>query len=481
MKKYFLILLCLSALCAVSCNEKQDPDTRQEELYYTNFFACGMMNTYYLWRDEILDEIKNWEVDADPVEKVSQIRYKDRNGNDIDRWSTMLPEYSSTISSLSGESTGYGYDMIFYQYGNTKNLCAVVTFAYADTPASEAGLKRGDVIVEINGQTITVQNYQDLYYSDFTGGSRCTLKLHDGRTVKMQSREIHENPVLCHRVLSDGRKSVGYLAYTSFTVDSCQELIDVCKEFKDAGIKELVLDLRYNSGGLVMTEQLLGSMLAPQYAVDQKLVYEQDVYNSYLLEAYGDDVIARFTTDFSLDYYGKPYSFSTAGANIGLEKLYVLVSGSTASASESLVTCLSPYMEVELIGKQTHGKYCGGIIKSAADWYEFYREELTEQEIDVDEALSCIGDWGIYVMVSRYADKNGLTPCMPDGFVPDIEVEDCPEDGVPLGNADELLLSVALQRAGFSRSTMQEAAPRRGEPLQRLETQPERQPLRVLL
>ena len=60
-----------------------------------------------------------------------------------------------------------------------------------------------------------------------------------------------------------------------------------------------------------------------------------------------------------------------------------------------------------------------------------------------------IGDWGIYVMISRYADKNGSTPCMPDGFVPDFGVEDNPLDGCQLGDPGETMLAFALSRAGY--------------------------------
>ncbi|MBQ8442091.1 MAG: hypothetical protein IJX29_01885, partial [Bacteroides sp.] len=59
-----------------------------------------------------------------------------------------------------------------------------------------------------------------------------------------------------------------------------------------------------------------------------------------------------------------------------------------------------------------------------------------------------IADWGIYVMISMYADKNGENPCMPNGLTPDLEVYDAFEEPYPLGDEREAMLNVALQRAG---------------------------------
>ena len=60
-----------------------------------------------------------------------------------------------------------------------------------------------------------------------------------------------------------------------------------------------------------------------------------------------------------------------------------------------------------------------------------------------------IADWGIYVMVNRYGDRNGNNPCMPDGLVPNFTANDDPMDGYQLGDEQEALLNVALQHAGM--------------------------------
>ena len=133
---------------------------------------------------------------------------------------------------------------------------------------------------------------------------------------------------------------------------------------------------------------------------------------------------------------------STAGANPDLPRLYVLVTGSSASASESLVCCLRPYMDVILIGEQTSGKYCAGYLMEARNWYDAARTSLGEEEYT--KALPYVDNWGIYVMYSRYADCNGVTLSMPDGIAPDYDGEDDPLDGCALGDPRETMLAFAL-------------------------------------
>ena len=420
-----------------------------DENYYINTFACSAMSVYYLWTDEISDGLSSWTVADDPIEKVLAVRYKDSEGNDIDRWTEMLESYSSMSSSVQGTGSSYGYDVTFYYLDNARTrICAVINYTYADSPAREAGLERGDIIVTANGKEMTQDNLSDIYYDDLFGGTSCTLELADGRTVTLTAREFYADPVLVRRTFDCVGGLVGYLAYTNFTMDSCEDLIAACKAFnEEGGINSLILDLRYNTGGYAYAEYVLGSMLAPQSAVSAGSVFETEVYNSTLSEAWGKTEV-YFQTEYDFTANGKKYKFSSAGANLGIDKLYVLTGSNTASASEGLITGLMPYMDVTLIGKQTHGKFCGGILMSAKEWFETYRTELAASGYDVEGALNYAGDWGLYLMISRYADKNGNTPCMPNGFTPDIDATDNPAEGIALGDESEAMLAVALQEAG---------------------------------
>jgi C-terminal processing protease CtpA/Prc len=150
---------------------------------------------------------------------------------------------------------------------------------------------------------------------------------------------------------------------------------------------------------------------------------------------------------------------STAGANPDLPRLYVLVTENSASASESLVCGLRPYMDVILVGGRTSGKYCAGYLIAATKWYESVKESLEEGEYA--KALPYVDNWGIYVMYARYADCNGVTLSMPDGIAPDFEAEDDPLDGYALGDPGETMLAAALGLIeGRTRSAATPSGPR---------------------
>lgn len=128
-------------------------------------------------------------------------------------------------------------------------------------------------------------------------------------------------------------------------------------------------------------------------------------------------------------------------------------------------------MDVEIIGEQTYGKYCSGMIFSGSTWFSWYKDVLLKSkdnggmgmsQEEYNKATKYTDNWGIYVMVSRYADKNGNTPCMPDGFIPDIAAEDVPWDGYQLGDPEETMLKVALKSAGYTSSSIRTKAPAAG-------------------
>ena len=454
MRRFFAMAAASVLLCFTVCScvdrHKPEPRPADTEIYAINFFAFNAMNTYYLWIDEVQGAMNAWERNADPVEAVYNVRYKDRDGKDIDRWTQMITDYDAFTGSVGGVGTTYGFDFQLYYFDQSKDMvCAVVTLVYADGPAAKAGLHRGDVIMSVNGRTMTESNYRKVVTDELFGGSSLRIGLQRGETLNLTAVKMYEDPVLVTKVFDCGGKKVGYLAYSAFTIKSCTRLVEVCREFKAAGVSELILDLRYNGGGYVVTENVLASMLAPEAEVLAGNVFEKEVYNASLTKELGSG-LNKFKTEFYFTSDGEDYKFSTKGANIGLSKIYAIIDSGTASASESVITGLLPYMDVVLIGGQSHGKYCGGIMYSAKDWYKDNRKYMDE---DVYETgIKQAGSWGIYVIYERYADKNGVTPCMPDGFVPDIPVEDNPQEARELGDPKETMLAVALAQAGYVES-----------------------------
>ena len=430
-------------------SKNQTTPTISNEIKLADQFAIDALDVYYLWIDD--DDIKTAidtrlapDTCTNPIATIKEVRASE------DRWTSLYDDASTLTSSLNGTKTTMGQ---YLQAGAISNqdgtYFLVVNYVYPGSPAEKAGVKRGDIYLTYNGADITDSNLEEAYY----GNTAATYGLahievatdgfyikDDSTTVSLTPTELYEDPVICTKTFDVDGKKVGYLAYTGFDMKSCSKLIEVCKAFKAEGVSELVLDLRYNGGGYVFTEELLASMLAPQSNVAAGDVYEKEIYNDLLTKHWGDTSTSYFTTTFShKDDDDVTTNYSTQDANIGLQKIYALVSDNTASAAESILVGLMPYMDIQIFGSQTHGKFCTGMILAPDDVYK-----STPEAID---------DWCIYVMIGSYSDRDGNNPCRPDGLTPDVTVSDNPFDGYQLGDENETMLKKALKAAGKSYTT----------------------------
>lgn len=469
--RYLYLILSLIAIGIMTSCQDEDPrelivmpeNTPDEsqltdaELknYYINTFAANSMDQYYLWIDEpqVAEKMDKWILTADPVTTIKDIRYKNWSGLDIDCWTRMLDNYEETADSFDGIETTYGFNLVLYRLDAT-NVCAVITYVIKGSPAEKAGLKRGDVIVKVNGKYMPLQDneYVEIVTKELLDGSTlCATLLKGESDITLNAVTLHEDAVLLTKVFDCPNKKVGYMMYNSFTFESIERLIEECKKFKEAGISELILDLRYNTGGYGITEEAFASMLAPEAEVKKGSVYQIEIYNEELTQYYekrNQNNKANFRTEFAYLNGNENKSSNTSDANIGIEKLYVIITNRSASASESLICGLKPYLPITLIGKKSYGKYCGGFLLGAQEFYDDYKEPLTKMGIYA-QGRKAVEGWGMYLIVSRYADKNGITGSMPDGYLPDIEVEDDPIDGYQLGDPEESMLKVALTQAGY--------------------------------
>ena len=491
-----LTALCLLFLLPACVNpQPEEPQKTEEEIERekqeeqlkrtrqgVNYFAASCMDLYYLWTEEIRVDLNLWlnrELLADPVTKIRDIRYK-KNGKEYDRWTDITDDYDSMTSSVQGVSTTYGCDIMLMMLDAT-NVCAVVTIVYAGSPAAQAGLKRGDVIIQVNGTQMTKTNYYQLITDGFLYSSSCKITLLDtttgraGTTLSMNAVTMYEDPVVYHSVFDVGGKKVGYLVFTSFTLRAIDDLLAVCEQFKAAGVSELILDLRYNGGGYVTTEEALASMLAPEANVRAGDLFEQEVYNKelsdYFIKTNGADALKTFfKTSFSWGDGPIPSTCDTRSGHLDLNHLYAIIDEGSASASESLLVGLMPYLDITLIGQQSHGKFCTGIMYGAQEWYDDYKNSMTSEAYSYKKDVA---NWGLYVMIGRYADCNGNCPAMPDGLTPSVLVEDRPDLGYDFGDEREPMLRQALILAG--RTDLKAASTRAAEV-----RAPERAPRQIL-
>jgi C-terminal processing protease CtpA/Prc len=403
-----------------------------------NKFIVDCTQDVYLW--EALTDWKKYN-NYDTYQAYSgkkELHYElfDTLLYEDDRWSFLTEDVDGFQSSLQGISTTYGYTLILGKFTNTDNYFAIILYIYPGAPAEKAGLKRGDLIIGINGGDITAANYTDLYNSSSlslrlgyvnTSGS---ISLQPG-SIEMEAVEMYENPINTVRIIEKKGHKIGYLCYTDYIDTSERELLDVFAGFKAEGVTDVVLDLRYNSGGHAVTAKFLSSILAPRAVVKNKEIYLtqrwNDLYDQYWKES---------------DRNNNEYFVDTLSVNMDLNRVYVLTTGNTASASEATIIGLKPYMDVVLVGKTTHGKYYGGYVLAIDDYYK-----SASGYNDNREQYLNISNWGMYIMVYRYANKNNY-PDFSGGLAPeqDLAVEEDYFALKPFGDENDPLLGKALEK-----------------------------------
>lgn len=356
MKRNRLLWGCLTALLALAACEDDTSAPSKETT--TEEWLTQFLHTEYLW----CDEAKEKTPDASSPERLFYSLLSDKDGKDRADGTHYYYSYieKKTSTKSIDATSSYGFEFVLYQVVGDIHAdpyyYARILYVLPDTPASRAGLQRGDWLFYLNGTRITSSNYRQLA----NGGaieltvSRSTTQL--GRKVKVEASEpVEENPIFKDTLLMAGNTKVGYLAYNQFrsglggdasdgTYDN--QLRDLFQHFREAGATEFVLDLRYNSGGLLSSAQLLAGCLAPAAHRGSTFCYLEDSRGRK-------------------DAYPMTGSY---GGNLDLRRLFVLTSSQTASASEAVINGLRPYMEVIQIGGRTEGKNVGSIHEEHGEW-----------------------------------------------------------------------------------------------------------------
>ena len=346
--KHLLIAVLIFPLMTNCSDEKDDitPSLQiDEETLKTNKFIRDSMSVFYFWNEEMPDIDYSREEDSE--EYFYKLLHKD------DHWSFITDDYQGLMNYFAGIQKSTGYSILpMYLEQNSNQVIAFIEYVHRNSPASEAGLKRGDMIYRIDGQIMTDQNYSDLLSrTEFD----ITLAEFDGsfevieapETIHIEAREMNLHPVLKSSITDTLGHKIGYLAYSSFIANYDTALVNVFNNFKAEGITDLVFDLRYNGGGSVSSAKLLGDILVPP----------GNAGNTFIKEVFNDFLTNEFEKDPSFSTDQLKIKFDNNENNLNLERLYVLTTSSTASASEMIIYGLDPYMDIIQVGDTTHGKY----------------------------------------------------------------------------------------------------------------------------
>lgn len=429
----FAVLLFLVVFSFQSCQDNDDT-AAPISLEVQDFIWKGL-NQYYLWQDDVpnlsddrfaTQDALNTFLRGYPVpEDLFDALRVDKS---IDRFSWIVDDYLELEGALQGTTKNDGVDFgLSYKPGSNTELFGYVRYIIANSDASNKAIKRGDIFTAVNGTQLTINNYQSLLgadsytlnLADFNG----TTVVSNGKSVSLTKTVLSENPILINKVIVNGSHKIGYLMYNGFYGDFDTKLNEAFGTLKAQGVTDLVLDLRYNSGGSVLTATRLASMITGQYTGK---VFAKQQWNSKINSYFESNNPETLKNNFT-DKIG-----TTPINSLNLTKIYILTTKSSASASELVINGLAPYMNVVQIGDVTTGKNVGSVTLYDSPTFGDENRNPNHRYAMQPIVLKIVNSEG-------FGDYfNGLTPTF-------LQKETISTFGV-LGDSSEPLLNTAINK-----------------------------------
>ncbi len=329
-------------------------------------------NDTYLWYSEIIDR------DPAPyqvLEYFSLLKTENLSatGNPKDQFHFSMPTSEWEQLNQSGASVGYGMSFHLQQASSTADRKVTVTYTEPSSPATSANIARGAVIVSIDGVSVKDANdtasintlNNGLFPSDDGQQTRFTildLGASQTRDVVLTAQTVVSTPVQNTKVLASPSGNVGYFQFNSHIATAERGLYDAIATLANAKVDDLVLDLRYNGGGLLAMASQLGYMIAGQQAT-QNRIFERSTFNDKYPTK--DPVTGQTLTpmpfiDETIGFNPSLLSGGQSLPSLNLSRVFVLTTDNTCSASEALINSLRGVdVEVIQIGGTTCGKPYG--------------------------------------------------------------------------------------------------------------------------
>jgi len=233
-----------------------------------------------------------------------------------------------------GQYEGFGFSSRFEAADDLRFLRV-----FASSPAATAGFQRGQRISMINGRTIA-----DIEANEGVGAlfALPTLEftIDNAAPITVNQGLVTIDPLPQYEVIAlPGGTNIGYLELVTFIGTADDALNDAFADFRQANVTDIILDLRYNGGGLVSTTELLGNYLGAAVATDP--VFSKTLFNA------------------NNAFFNRIAFFQTLTESINLSRLVVIATDRTASASELITNSMESHVDVSVVGSVTRGKPVG--------------------------------------------------------------------------------------------------------------------------
>lgn len=415
---------------ANQCSANQTGSAETEKLWLRSW-----SNDTYLWYNEIIDRNPAPHTVANYF-KLLKTENDSVSGAVKDRYHFTIPTSEWEQQSQSGASIGYGVS-----FKNTEPGKVTVAYNEPGSPASEANLTRGAVIVEVDG--VNVKDAADSASKDIIRaglfprqeGKETVFIVHDldavtDRTVTLTAKTIISTPVQNTKTIQTPEGTVGYLQFNAHIATAERGLFDAVTTLSQAGINDLVIDLRYNGGGLLAIASQLSYMIAGKDATVERTFEATSFNDKYpnINPVTKKPLAPMLFIDKTLGFNAGLLTAGTALPTLNLKRVYILTTSNTCSASEALMNGLRG-VDIEVI--QIGGTTCGKP-------YGFY------------PTPNCSTTY--FTIQFKGFNNKGFGEYS-DGFVPSTsptlasEIQGCMLDddlNHALGDTDERLLSAAL-------------------------------------
>ncbi len=333
MRKLFILSVLITLIFGSCKKDPVQPDLTpamgRDSLYY-------IMNDWYYWYDKMPTVQK--EDYADPFKLMDAMRYKV-----LDRWS-FVADYDEFMAEMAGTFVGHGFRVGLDFAGNAR-----IAQIYNASPLYGEGVRRGWIIKKINNTLlapILIAGDGAAYSALIKPATAGIINLFefqkpDGSLEVFSSTKstFTLNTVILSEVLQLKNGRAGHLVFDQFITPSAGELATAFALFKENNVTDLILDLRYNSGGYLNIAQTLASYIAGDGKAGQ--------------------VFAKLSYNNKRQAANSTYLFKTTASSLSLSRLVVITTRSTASASEAVMNSLKPFMSVISIGDTTNGKPTG--------------------------------------------------------------------------------------------------------------------------
>lgn len=429
----FAILLFLGVSSFIACQDDLDDIEVPTELKVNDFIWKGL-NLYYYWQADIPnlgDHRFNNQAELnsflDTYSSPEDLFYSLLNQYPtVDRFSTMTNDYTVLEGVLNGVTKNNGVDYQLVRKSTTsEEVFGWVRYIIPNSDAATKNIQRGDIFYAVNGTPLTMSNYRSLlaeenYTLNLATFDNVTISP-NGESVALTKTQLTENPILMNKVYAYNNHKIGYLVYNGFYRNYDTELNSVFGQFSGQGVTDLVIDLRYNSGGSVESATYLASMITGQ---KNGQVFAKQQWNSkiesYYSENNAEDLINRFTNKIG----------NTSINSLNLQKVYILTSKASASASELLINGLAPHIQVVQIGDVTTGKNVGSIT-------------LYDSPTFNANGRSSRHRYAMQPICFKIVNSNGFGDYQ-DGLIPNVLLKENLANLGTLGETTEPLLSSAI-------------------------------------